>query len=79
MKIKDRKKLCKFAKSVKPGYITLFSKKSEFHLQYNWSTCFIKAKKKKICVLKGNENLGMFSSLLMTIFCYNNYNININY
>ena len=76
MKLKDGKKLYRYAKTVIPGGTTLFSKRSELHLPNNWPAYFIKAKNTDVWDLKGNKYLDMFCAVGTSILGYNNSNIN---
>ena len=76
MKIKDGKKLYKYAKTIIPGGTTLFSKRSELHLPNNWPAYFTKAINTSVWDLKGNKYLDMFCAVGTSILGYKNHNIN---
>ena len=76
MKLKDGKKLYKYAKTIIPGGTTLFSKRSELHLPNNWPAYFSKAINTNVWDLKGNKYLDMFCAVGTSILGYKNHNIN---
>ena len=76
MKIKSGIKLYNYAKTIIPGGVTLFSKRSELHLPKKWPAYFTKADKINVWDLKGNKYLDMFFAVGTSILGYNNYNIN---
>jgi len=76
MKIKNGINLYKYAKTIIPGGVTLFSKRSELHLPNKWPAYFDKAKKINVWDLKGVKYLDMFCAVGTSVLGYNNYNVN---
>ena len=76
MKIKNGANLYRYAKTIIPGGVTLFSKRSELHLPNKWPAYFTKSKKINVWDLKGNKYLDMFCAVGTSILGYNNNNIN---
>ena len=76
MKIKNGINLYKYAKTIIPGGVTLFSKRSELHLPDKWPAYFDKAKETSVWDLKGVKYLDMFCAVGTSVLGYGNDNIN---
>ena len=76
MKIKNGINLYKYAKTIIPGGVTLFSKRSELHLPDKWPAYFDKAKETSVWDLKGVKYLDMFCAVGTSVLGYSNDNIN---
>ena len=76
MKKKNGINLYKYAKTIIPGGVTLFSKRSELHLPNKWPAYFDKAKKIDIWDLKGKKYLDMFCAVGTSVLGYGNDNVN---
>jgi glutamate-1-semialdehyde 2,1-aminomutase len=76
MKKQNGINLYKYAKTIIPGGVTLFSKRSELHLPNEWPAYFDKAKKIDVWDLKGNKYLDMFCAVGTSVLGYSNDNVN---
>ena len=76
MKKKNGIDLYKYAKTIIPGGVTLFSKRSELHLPNKWPAYFDKAKEINVWDLKGNKYLDMFCAVGTSVLGYGNDNVN---
>ena len=76
MKKQNGINLYKYAKTIIPGGVTLFSKRSELHLPNEWPAYFDKAKKIDVWDLKGNKYLDMFCAVGTSVLGYGNDNVN---
>ena len=76
MKKKNGINLYKYAKTIIPGGVTLFSKRSELHLPNKWPAYFDKAKKIDVWDLKGKKYLDMFCAVGTSVLGYGNDNVN---
>ena len=76
MKKQNGINLYKYAKTIIPGGVTLFSKRSELHLPNKWPAYFDKAKKIDVWDLKGKKYLDMFCAVGTSVLGYGNDNVN---
>ena len=76
MKIRNRKKICKYSKSILHSKKRLFTKRLEIYLLNDLPRYLRKVKNTNFYVLKSKKYFGIFSIFGSNIFIYNNYNIN---
>ncbi len=76
MKIKNGLNLYNYAKTIIPGGVTLFSKRSELHLPNKWPAYFDKSKNIYVWDLKGKKYLDMFCAVGTSVLGYSNDYVN---